>query len=169
MVEMVLNQTFYRIDIGEVSMEIYGHKLPDELYALIKDKGRDDLPFISVATLRKLVPEGVKVYGGFFGGMQFSDVEGIKSESELAHLLDLGDIYGIGSSKHQGKPITDLHILDADKALTIAVNHDEETIALDYRIDPLNPRVLGSFLSFIPRDWVLLADSFAEFLEKIDL
>jgi hypothetical protein len=147
-------------------MEIYGHKLPDELYALIKDKGRDDLPFISVAALQRLVPEDVKVYGGFLGGMGFFDVEGIKRESQPAQLLTLDSVYGIGSSKRGGKPIGDLHILDADKALCIAGNLDEETIALDYRIDPLNPRVLGFFRAY---KWDLLADSFAEFLEKIEL
>jgi len=149
-------------------MEIYGHKLPDELYALIKDKGRDDLPFISLATLRRLVPEDVEVYGCFLGGMHFYGVEGIERESQPTHLLedDMARLYAIGSSKRTGKPITDLHILDVDSALSIAGNHDEEVIALDYRVDPLNPRVLGSFH---PKDWVLLADTFAEFLEKIEL
>jgi hypothetical protein len=147
-------------------MEIYGHKLPDELYALIKNKDRDDLPFISVASLRKVVPQEVEIYGGFIGGMRFFDVETIKRESQFVDLPDFDSLYGIGSSKQQGKPITELHILDADKALLIAGNEDEETIALDYRIDPFNPRVLGFFR---PRIWDLLADSFAEFAEKVGL
>jgi hypothetical protein len=148
-------------------MEIYGHTLPDELYALIKDKDRDNLPFISVASLQRLVPEGVKVHG-VLGGMYFFNVEGIKREAQWEHLLedDMATIYAIRSSKRSGKPITDLHIIDVDKALFIAGNLAEETIALDYRIDPLNPRVLGSFANDY---WVLLADTFAEFLEKIEL
>ena len=51
-------------------MEIYGHKLPDEHYALIKDKAHNDLPFIKMETLQKLLPSGVKIYGEFFGGLR---------------------------------------------------------------------------------------------------
>ena len=147
-------------------MEINGHKLPDELYELIKDKERDELPFIGMASLQYLVPSDVKVTGGFFGGMRLNNVEDIKRDTYWEHILDIGDAYSIASSKFSKKAITDLHILDVDKSLNIAGNHDEEIIALDYRVNPLDPRVLGSFH---PPQWVLLANSFAEFMKKIKL
>ena len=99
----------------------------------------------------------------------FDGIDMIKQESSPARQLDnnhIDELYCMGSSKHRNKPITDLHILDVDNALLIAGNYDEEIIALDYRLDPLNPRVLGSFH---PCDWILLADTFAEFAEKIGL
>jgi len=147
-------------------MEIYGHKLPDKLYELIKDKDRDDLPFVSATTLRKLLPQDIKIGGGFFGGIRFDDIAGIKRESQPGHLLDLGEIYFLASSKQQKKAITELHMLDIDNALLIAGNHDEEAIALDYRNSSVEPRVLGSFH---PKEWVLLANSFEEFAEKVGL
>lgn len=149
-------------------MRIKNHKLPDALLELIENKKQDDLPFISVASVRPLLPPEVQFLGGFFGGMRFFDLDGIKRES-FEHLLDIeqmAKLYAIDSSNLRNKPIMDLHILDIDKALFIAGNHDEETIALDYRLDHLNPRVLGSF---IPRDWILLAESFSDFLKKLNL
>lgn len=147
-------------------MKIHGHKLPDELYNLIKDKDDKDLLFLSIEVLRPLVPAGVKVVGGFFGGLRLSDAKTIENESNPFHLFDLGELYATSSSKRTGKPITELHILDADNALLFAVNHDEEALALDYRVDVNNPRILGSFE---PKDWVLLADSFGEFVNKVGL
>lgn len=156
-------------------MKVANHKLPDELLRLIENKEYGDLPFISMATLSTLIPSDVQVLGGAYGGLRFFDLEGIKREANNPLLGNikpearnplLDKAYAIDSSNLRNKPITDLHILDIDKALFIAGNHDEESIALDYRIDPFNPRVLGSFH---PKEWVLLAESFPEFLEKLNL
>lgn len=151
-------------------MKILGHKLPDELYTLIKDKDRDELPFVSVASLRKLVPSDMVVTGGFFGGLKLFNIEAITRETlgtkSILDDAEMATIYAIGSSKRSKKAINDLRIYDIDKGLFIAGNLDEETIALDYRVDPNDPRILGFFESF---RWVLLANSFAEFAEKVGL
>jgi len=149
-------------------MEIHGHTLPDELYMLIK-RG---LPiFIRCDVIRKILTSNMEDKGEIFDDVPLLSFEGIKRESEWDRLLkheNLTDIYRIGSSRHRGEPITEIHTLDTDQALLIAVNLDEEAIALDYRIDPINPRVLGSF-ALTGWKWILLADSFAEFAEKVNL
>ncbi|MEL7433568.1 MAG: hypothetical protein AAFN11_06445, partial [Chloroflexota bacterium] len=142
----------------------------EKLYQIIKDKEPDELPILTISMLRRVVPADVQIGGGFIGGLRVNDVADIKRESVPYHLLDaqLNKLYGIDSSKHTGKPITKLTTLDADKALFIAGNYDEETIALDYRNNPQIPCVRGSFVSNIA-EWILLAHTFTEFAIKVGL
>ncbi|MEL6403112.1 MAG: hypothetical protein AAFR81_02005 [Chloroflexota bacterium] len=151
-------------------MKIYGHPLPEKLYQIIKDKEPDELPILTISMLRRVVPADVQIGGGAVGGLRVNNLAGIKRESAPYRLIDkqINELYGIDSSKNTGKPITKLSILDVDKSLFIAGNHDEETIALDYRNNPQIPCVRGSFISNIA-EWILLADTFTEFAIKVGL
>ncbi|MEO1646490.1 MAG: hypothetical protein AAFR67_14960, partial [Chloroflexota bacterium] len=124
-------------------MKIYGHPLPEKLYQIIKDKEPDELPLLTIRMLRRVVPADVQIGGGFIGGMHIDSEKFIRPPSFWLDndMVDMNALYGIDSSKHTGKPITKLTTLDADKALFIAGNHDEETIALDYRNNPQIPCV----------------------------
>ncbi|MEL6528269.1 MAG: hypothetical protein AAFQ07_21420, partial [Chloroflexota bacterium] len=125
---------------------------------------------LTIRMLRRVVPADVQIGGGFIGGMHIDSEKFIRPPSFWLDndMVDMNALYGIDSSKHTGKPITKLTTLDADKALFIAGNHDEETIALDYRNNPQIPCVRGSFVSNIA-EWVLLADTFTEFAIKVGL
>ncbi|GHI83399.1 hypothetical protein [Streptomyces xanthophaeus] len=79
-----------------------------------------------------------------------------------------------GSSSGQaGRPV-ELPWLDIDQAVLIAVNRvpgDDVALALDYRTDPLDPRVVGSDFWTDPRRcaWRPLAPTFTAFAEALGL
>jgi hypothetical protein len=68
----------------------------------------------------------------------------------------------------------DLPWLDVEHAILIAINHyagDDTAIALDYRIDLANPRVVGSDTWTVPNQylWRTIAPTFAAFAEALGL
>lgn len=75
------------------------------------------------------------------------------------------NVYGLASSNKVGHSIKDIHIFDVDNSLLVAGNYSEEVIALDYRENMINLKVLGLFTG----SWILLADSFDECADRIDL
>jgi len=66
---------------------------------------------------------------------------GLKS---LAEDSSVGDLYGVYLT-NQRNDKTHLDWIDANKAIEISVNYDEECICLDYRFSKTNPRILASF------------------------
>lgn len=81
-------------------------------------------------------------------------------------------IYGIYSSSESNSLAQSSGFLDVAKLVIIAVNWDEEVICLDYRENSNEPSVV---LSIYPPtsegtvQWKVLAKSFREFAEKLNL
>ena len=64
--------------------------------------------------------------------------------------------------------------LDTEQAFFIAVNRvlgDDVALALDYRTDPADPRVVGSYVSTNPvlYEWRVVAPTFSAFAAALDL
>jgi hypothetical protein len=83
-----------------------------------------------------------------------------------------GYIYGIYSGSDLNSTPQSNGFLDVTKSVIIAVNWDEEVICLDYCENPNEPSVV---LSIYPPtsegavQWKVLAKSFREFAEKLNL
>ncbi|MET9085649.1 hypothetical protein ABZX77_27835 [Streptomyces sp. NPDC004237] len=76
-----------------------------------------------------------------------------------------------GSS--QETPV-ELPWLDVEQAFFIAVNRvlgDDVALALDYRTDPADPRVVGSYVRTDPvsYEWRVVAPTFSAFVAALDL
>lgn len=87
-------------------------------------------------------------------------------------LNQIGRLYAYDSSKYAGHKITEDHILDVDKFVVIAYNMDEDVIALDYRFNPDEPRVMATEYpdNYVPPPnpkWKEIAPNFETFARNI--
>jgi hypothetical protein len=89
----------------------------------------------------------------------------------LADDQELADLFHLARPR-DGHPV-ELPWLDVDHAILVAVSHagDDTAIALDYRTDPTNPRVVGSDAWTLPSQyhWRTITPALSSFVEALGL
>lgn len=147
---------------------VRGLALPDRLMALI-DSGRWRHP--GDAVLADVIP-------WFASPLDFlSTPEGMERESGSMDMLADTDSLSAFFREARGSraPVPlELPWLDVEQAVLIAVNlipGDDVALALDYRSDPTDPRVVGSDFWTDPRacQWRLVAPAFSSFAARLGL
>ncbi|MFJ4848642.1 MULTISPECIES: hypothetical protein [unclassified Streptomyces] len=83
------------------------------------------------------------------------------------------DYFSVGRGIHASAPL-ELPWLDADQAVLIAITRnpgDDGALALDYRTDHSNPRVVGSDFWTNPDrcQWRVVAPAFSDFVTSVGL
>jgi hypothetical protein len=146
-------------------MYINGLPLPKLMLQLIEERRWRNPP--NPVVLEELT--GIEKVREF----EFLDVAGMQRETARSHLIDDGRlalIYGLASSKLEGKPIADPTVLDVDKSILVAVNQDEEAICLDYRTSYDDPRVVVSVSeNNQPVRWKTIAPNFTSFVSQLGI
>lgn len=148
--------------------KVRGHTLPTKLAVLMRE-GRWRHP--SDAELARLIP-------------WFEDpLDFLKSVPEMeseARSMDLfagdprsSELFRETRGGGRSEPV-ELPWLDVEQAVLIAVNRrpgDDVALALDYRTDPADPRVVGSDFWTNPRQcsWRVVAPAFSAFADALGL
>jgi hypothetical protein len=148
---------------GELG-SVNGLKLPKSLVSLLKSDGwkrpTDTRRLAQILPIQR--PEE----------LSFLSLDGmVRETSAMVRLYEkgLGAIYGLTSSRSHDQP-PHPELLDVDKAIIIAVNSDEDAIALDYKFDVHTPAVaVSSFGEGDKGSWRQVATDFATFVEAIAL
>jgi hypothetical protein len=146
-------------------IEVDGLPLPRYLVKLIK-QGRWKTPSDNTL-LKRLTGATGKT------DLDLLSVDNMGRVNKLSDLFDdpkIGQIYGLASSNRTGQEISDLRILDVDKAILIGGNWDEEMICLDYRPNLENPCVVFSAMENRSGfRWKIVADDVKSFADNIGL
>ena len=146
-------------------VEVDGLPLPEYLVQLVKED-RWRVP-ADTTTLKQLAE--------FTGNSDicFISVEYMVRLNQRTDLLrdpKLAKIYGLASAAQMGQEVTQPGVLDADKAIMIALNWDEEAICLDYRLNLGKPCVMsGPIVESKNNVWKKIAEDFKSFPDHIGL
>lgn len=154
-------------DRGEQDRTVRGLQLPAPLVLLLRS-GRWRDP--EQGALRSVIPwfEDPLVF--------LTSVEGIRRESMSLDMLAADEpssrVFALGDGREQRS--VDLPRLDVERAVLIAVNRnagDDVALALDYRSDPADPRVVASDFWTDPRQcaWRIVTHTFTEFIARLDI
>lgn len=90
----------------------------------------------------------------------------ITSETE-----EIGNIYGTYRTGDKNDEEA-LDWIDANKAIMISVNYDEESICLDYRFSKVNPRIVATYFASLPKRygrWKEIAKNEDELITKLGI
>lgn len=144
-------------------MIVNGLKIPTRLVELI-EAGRFKCP-ADVTVLAEITGAGDAE------GFGFASLEGLTrgtaAEIELQK-QPYGHLYGLTASSDPNAP-RDLDLLDVDRSVPIAGNYDEEQIALDYRENLDEPKVVCNtpMPNSKPARWRVIALTFDEFADRL--
>ena len=146
-------------------MIVNGLKIPARLIELI-ESGRWKCPD-DVSVLTEMSG------AGYPEGFRFASLDGlIRATAANIELRKrpYGHLYGLTSSNDPNAP-RDSDLLDVDRAVLIAGNYDEEVIALDYRENLDEPKVVANtpFPHQGPARWRVIALTFDEFADRLGL
>ncbi|MEO1518894.1 MAG: hypothetical protein AAFV95_28015 [Bacteroidota bacterium] len=97
-----------------------------------------------------------------------------KEDAGLSTTSRTNDIQHIYGTYKTGERTDDesLDWIDVNKAILIAVNHDEEAICLDYRFSKTHPRILATYFEKMPRQysrWKEIAKEEDELIRKLGI
>ena len=93
---------------------------------------------------------------------------GLLTTSETEELKHIYGTYRTGDRED----INNLDWIDANKAVMIAVNFDEEAICLDYRFSKFKPRIVATYFQTFPRGygrWKEIAKNEDELISKLEI
>ncbi|MEM8582946.1 MAG: SMI1/KNR4 family protein [Bacteroidota bacterium] len=141
-------------------MVVNNLKLPSKLVQLAK-KGQWP-PVLNQNNFAKIS------YSSYAEEMKFANIEeiiGLTKDLILISKMPQGKYYGLTSDFVGDKKIDGL--LRVDKAIVIAYNSEEEFVCLDYSENDECPMVSMNAWVVNECRWVVFANSFDEFLEKI--
>jgi hypothetical protein len=140
---------------------VLGHQLPPLLVKLIEEGKRGSRQWLPTSALNKMLAKAglppVEL------DMTMDEVDTMTRETLSISAMTINDanerkqmfeLYRQASSKELGHDIEDDGIIDIDKTVFIAGNHDEEVICLDYRNNPEKPACDG-----LDTGWCLDKDS----------
>ena len=134
---------------------------PRELRSVVEQQSQDVLPLNKISTLYPFLNYPMRLLASF---------DEIKGLSINEYFLN-EKFWGIGVCNGT-KKYNSLPFLDFEQYLIIAINQypgEDLVIALDYRVDAKNPRVVASNFNgkYSHCEWVVIFDSSDLFLQKI--
>lgn len=104
---------------------------------------------------------------GLFNNLEKNDA-GLLTTSEIDQIKNIYGTYRTGDRNDEKS----LDWIDANKAILIAVNYDEESICLDYRFSKSNPRIVATYFEALPKRngrWKKIAKDEDELIMKLGI
>jgi hypothetical protein len=156
-----------------MGIEVLGHQLPPVLVKLIEEGKWGNRQYLPTPLLNMMLAKaGLRPVEL---DMDMDSVETMVRETTGAKIpyiddpeerLRMSERYSQASSKELGHEVKDDGIIDIDKTIFIAGNHDEDVLCLDYRNNPENPHVIAWIRAGA---WTKIAPDFETFARELGL